>query len=299
MFVARDQENLVARHQTGAALKQQQNNGIGARYPKTPIKIPLNDENGGHLKGAKSILGNRTKGNENAASSKGLEKSNFVTPMQPRNRAVLGDKTTNAKSRGPQTVNAKSAVKSVGTTRNKAPTTMKPKQKQPEAEILNLQFHEEQTAPWWNDLEPEYCPPNPEPLPDGDDLQIYIESLRSGASQLRSDPEDLYDIHESGFYGFQKRQEELRDTALDDLDKQELELFDSFSFPSIEHEVEDENKKSKASSAAPHKIKGTQTRPAVRKPLTVRGAQTRPAVRKPLTVRGAQTKSAPRKPAWL
>lgn len=84
MLATRDQENLVARHQNGAVLKQQQNNQLGNRYPKTPIKIPLNDENAGHFKGAKSILGNRTKGNENATSSKGLkglDGSNFVTPM--------------------------------------------------------------------------------------------------------------------------------------------------------------------------------------------------------------------------
>lgn len=85
MLAARDQENLVARHHNGTVLKQQQNSQLGSRYPKTPIKVPLNDENAGHLKGAKSILGNRTKGNENATTSKGLkglDKSSFVTPMR-------------------------------------------------------------------------------------------------------------------------------------------------------------------------------------------------------------------------
>jgi hypothetical protein len=86
MLSVRDQENLVSRHQSGAVLKQQQNSQLGSRYPKTPIKIPLNDENAGHMKGgAKSILGNRTRGNENAATSKGLktqDKSSFVTPMR-------------------------------------------------------------------------------------------------------------------------------------------------------------------------------------------------------------------------
>jgi hypothetical protein len=86
MLSIRDQENLVSRHQTGAVLKQQQNNQLGSRYPKTPIKIPLNDENVGHMKGGgKSVLANRTRGNENAPASKGLkglDKSNFVTPMR-------------------------------------------------------------------------------------------------------------------------------------------------------------------------------------------------------------------------
>lgn len=82
----------MARHHNGAALKQQQNTRQlqpktpGARYPKTPVKIPLNDENAGHIMGgAKSVLGGRSKGNENVMTTskgvKGFDKSNFVTPM--------------------------------------------------------------------------------------------------------------------------------------------------------------------------------------------------------------------------
>lgn len=82
MFAARDQENLVARHHNGTVLKQQQNGQLGSRFPKTPIRVPLNDENAGHVKGAKSIT---AKGNENATTSKGLKglgESSFVTPMR-------------------------------------------------------------------------------------------------------------------------------------------------------------------------------------------------------------------------
>jgi hypothetical protein len=91
MLSVRDQENLVARHHNGAVMKQQ---NIGSRYPKTPVKVPLNDENVSHvLGGAKSIIGNRTRGNENAAPAtkgyKGLDKSSFVTPMRELLPSVL------------------------------------------------------------------------------------------------------------------------------------------------------------------------------------------------------------------
>ena len=91
MLAARDQENLVFSHQNGAALKQQQANRQlqpktpGSRYPKTPIKVPLNDENATHVKGAATgNFGGRAGANENAATSKAFKsqkKSNFVTPM--------------------------------------------------------------------------------------------------------------------------------------------------------------------------------------------------------------------------
>ncbi len=91
MLAARAQENLVLGHQNGAAMKQQQGQARlhpktpGARYPKTPIKIPLNDENAAHVVGGvKGNLTGRARGNENVLTSKafkGLDKSSFVTPM--------------------------------------------------------------------------------------------------------------------------------------------------------------------------------------------------------------------------
>jgi hypothetical protein len=55
-----DQENLYT-HQAGASKQQLQAKTPGARYPKTPLKVPLNDENANHGFGGKSIL--QTKGN--------------------------------------------------------------------------------------------------------------------------------------------------------------------------------------------------------------------------------------------
>lgn len=91
MLAARDQENLAFSHQAGAATKQPgqamrqlQPKTPGARFPKTPLKVPLNDENANAGFGGKSVL--RTKGNnENISTARkgatGLGKSNLVTPL--------------------------------------------------------------------------------------------------------------------------------------------------------------------------------------------------------------------------
>lgn len=61
-----DQENLFT-HQAGASKQQLQAKTPAARFPKTPLKVPLNDENTNHGFGGKSVL--RTKGNnENIAT---------------------------------------------------------------------------------------------------------------------------------------------------------------------------------------------------------------------------------------
>ena len=91
MFATRDQENLVHGHQAAAASKPL-NQGIkqlapktpGNKIPKTPFKIPLNDENGVHGRGKIGLNANG-KGNENIATGakkEGLgDKNAFVTPI--------------------------------------------------------------------------------------------------------------------------------------------------------------------------------------------------------------------------
>lgn len=85
MFVSRDQENLVHGHQQLAASKPL-NNGIkglqpktpGNKYPKTPLKIPLNDLNAaGGLIGKGKGLENLVTGGKKAT----FDKSAFVTPV--------------------------------------------------------------------------------------------------------------------------------------------------------------------------------------------------------------------------
>ncbi|KAI0885244.1 uncharacterized protein GGS22DRAFT_163194 [Annulohypoxylon maeteangense] len=137
MLAARDQENLVFNRRSSAAHSKQQNQTKrqqtpGARFAKTPLKVPLNDENGAHaVGGAKSVLGGRTGGNENTLRSKGkgLSKANIATPANLRNRAILGDKTTNAKANGQQTVNVKSAIQEIEKSQANGSTTVQPKKK--------------------------------------------------------------------------------------------------------------------------------------------------------------------------
>ncbi|KAI0459770.1 hypothetical protein F5B21DRAFT_197427 [Xylaria acuta] len=163
MLAARGQENLAASHQHGAAIKQQQGQTSrqlapktpGAKYSKTPMKVPLNDENGARAMTSKAF--------------KGGDKSNFATPMTQRARAVLGDKTTNAKAKGLQTVNVKSAVREIEQSQAKPQNTARPKQREPHAETQKLQVHAEETDPLSED-EIEYCPPKPKDLPYESDV---------------------------------------------------------------------------------------------------------------------------------
>lgn len=93
MLAARDQENLVHGHQQVAASKPL-NQGArqlapktpGNKVPKTPFKIPLNDENGpGAFGGGKTLGKANGKGNENfttVGKKGGLgDKDAFKTPM--------------------------------------------------------------------------------------------------------------------------------------------------------------------------------------------------------------------------
>lgn len=82
-----DQENLVL-HQpvnggkpAAQGTRHLQPKTPGARYPKTPLKVPLNDENAARVLGGKSVIGGRSRaaGNEPAtAKGKGLAP---VTPL--------------------------------------------------------------------------------------------------------------------------------------------------------------------------------------------------------------------------
>jgi hypothetical protein len=55
MFATRDQENVAFRQRQGAALKSQQGQTKtpGPGFSKTPLKVPLNDENTTRLLTAK------------------------------------------------------------------------------------------------------------------------------------------------------------------------------------------------------------------------------------------------------
>lgn len=73
MLALRDQENLVHSQQTAAAAKPL-NRTPGTRVPKTPFKVPLNDENDPLTFGKNTIKGGRR--NENTKPAKDV----FQTP---------------------------------------------------------------------------------------------------------------------------------------------------------------------------------------------------------------------------
>ncbi|KAI1765551.1 hypothetical protein GGR53DRAFT_519519 [Hypoxylon sp. FL1150] len=269
MLAARDQENLAFSHQNGAALKQQQGQvkrqlqpkTPGGRFAKTPLKVPLNDENAAHAAGgAKSILGGRTKGNENALTSKGgktFNKSNLTTPSGPRSRAVLGDKTTNAKAKSQQTVNVKSAVRELEKSHVKAPNTTRPKQKHAQGEVHKLQVHAEETDPL-SEEEIEYCPPRPKDTPYESDVfpegalnldPLKRENLFKGYYDYYFNPVDEHGVPLAD----RELQEKTR-KALEEGDKRIKEDIENFEW-NIQDELDADKKKAKALSTRPASAK--------------------------------------------
>ncbi|KAK5630729.1 hypothetical protein RRF57_006444 [Xylaria bambusicola] len=182
MLAAHNQENVTFSRQHAAAIKQQQgqaNRPLGAKTPgakfsKTPMKVPLNDENGANAMTSKVL--------------KGADKSAFATPISSiplrnsvcretcadreiaqRARAVLGDKTTNAKAKGMQTINVKSAVKEIEKSQARLQHTVRPRQREPQTETRKLQVHAEEPDTF-SDEDVEYCPPRPKDLPYESDV---------------------------------------------------------------------------------------------------------------------------------
>ncbi|KAH6459085.1 hypothetical protein HBI57_100020 [Parastagonospora nodorum] len=152
-LAAHDQENAIRNISIGPGGKPLNAGakGLGAKTPgnkapKTPFKIPLNDEN--VIKPTGKANG---KGNENA----------FLTPAGPRTRAPLGMKTTNAKSNAFKTP---APLGSSAKTQKLSPRLRRPKvkvhQTEPEAE-------DEDDVP-----EVEYMPPKEIPL--ADDMDDYL-----------------------------------------------------------------------------------------------------------------------------
>jgi hypothetical protein len=151
MLAARvDQENLVHEQQTAAAAKplKQGLRGFNAKTPgnkapKTPFKVPLNDENAQFNPG-KTIL--KTNG-------KGLDKiSAFVTPAGPRNRTALGNKTTNAKANVFKTPGNKNAEASP----IKGQKTGSPRLRRAKLKVLNQEVVEPESE---EEVDIEYMPP--------------------------------------------------------------------------------------------------------------------------------------------
>ncbi|KAF2033805.1 hypothetical protein EK21DRAFT_85963 [Setomelanomma holmii] len=163
-LAAHDQENAVRNISIGpsgkpinAGAKAFGAKTPGNKAPKTPFKVPLNDENV-----FKTGRGDgKGKGNLQLTSKKGGDENAFVTPAGPRMRAPLGMKTTNAKSNAFQTP---APLSSAAKTQKVSPRLRRPKVKvhQPEPDAES-----EDDVP-----EVEYMPPKEVPLPD--DMDDYL-----------------------------------------------------------------------------------------------------------------------------
>ncbi|KAF2810411.1 uncharacterized protein BDZ99DRAFT_443146 [Mytilinidion resinicola] len=227
---ASDQENLVHGFQTAAAAKplNQGLKGYGAKTPgnkapKTPFKIPLNDENA-PFRAGKSVLKTNGKGNQDfLGGGKGgdLDKNAFITPAGPRTRAPLGMKTTNAKTKAFQTPAA--LTDSAKTQKKTSPRLRRPKVKVHQAEAAK-------DEPAEKEREIEYMPPKCIPLPDdpegwpadmefpmfkGSNFTRGMESTYFNPvgddGLTRSEREDLAEKAKSD-----KRDEEIMQKAMDD-----------------------------------------------------------------------------------
>ncbi|ROW09013.1 hypothetical protein VMCG_02685 [Cytospora schulzeri] len=159
----KDQENLVSIHQANAVTKNQNQGSTrstlqpktpGARFPKTPLRIPLNDENAVRAMGGKSLLANKPNGDQ--------AQQQWVTPADPRTgRAVLGDKTTNAKAHVSQ--------QTLGKTPANTTTVSRPKSSAPKPESSKLQILQDTSFDPLSS-EPDTNAPPPEPLPYESDV---------------------------------------------------------------------------------------------------------------------------------
>ncbi|KAJ2904831.1 hypothetical protein MKZ38_007023 [Zalerion maritima] len=134
MFAAGDQENLAYSHQAGGIAKQHGNRHL---MPKTPARRFMNEN---AVRPGKSVLGSRTGGKENVLTAmKGAKNKVMGTPMDTRPRAVLGDKTTNAKAKTSQPLRVKDAVKNIEKTQTRPSTSRKHKLKPSLSENMKLE----------------------------------------------------------------------------------------------------------------------------------------------------------------
>ncbi|KAI7913933.1 hypothetical protein M9X92_009211 [Pyricularia oryzae] len=114
----KDQENLAFSRQAGGS-KALNQKPMGARYHKTPLKVPLNDENAPGAE--KSVLAAKNGNTMLRTVVKG--KGAPATPLEPLTaRAPLGNKTTNAKARTGQIQGVKSIVREIE--KSQPPTTI-------------------------------------------------------------------------------------------------------------------------------------------------------------------------------
>ncbi|MCJ1333242.1 hypothetical protein MMC10_009936 [Thelotrema lepadinum] len=227
LLAQKDQENLTYGHQTAAAAKpfNQGNRALASKTPgnktaKTPFKLPLNDENG--IEAAKTGL-KKSKGNDDLFTGPKKTASNknaFATPVAPKTRAPLGQKTTNAKAKPFQTPAALQLDNGLGKSKQNSVSARKPKLRVSHTEpvkvdVLGANVEEEPDI--------EYMPPRAKDLPDyPDDIDpnINLSMFENGAMRR-----DFFTHlnHHKGWDGLSRvEREQIRDKRA--LEKYEAEI---------------------------------------------------------------------------
>ncbi|KAJ5096915.1 hypothetical protein N7456_007636 [Penicillium angulare] len=203
MLALRDQENLVNTHQTVAANKPL-NQGVKQLAPKTPgRKVRLNDENNTIAFGKQTV-----KGNGNGKPAKDV----FQTPMDTKNRAPLGNKTTNLKAKGLQTPAPFGGTLKPEKTNRKA-STQKVKKAAPVTQQPQTKVHVDTVQDDVPDIE--YMPPKPRDLPDIPDDLAYDTTYPQFKPRNRAiGLESVYGRQEVGSDGLTRKQRKFQEDSI-------------------------------------------------------------------------------------
>ena len=244
MFAARDQENLIHGHQTAGAVKasnlgrQTAPKTPSANAPKTPFKVPLNDENNfGAFGAGKSVLKTVGKGNENLKTGgkkpafnadayktpiglSSLKLSNVADLFQA-GRAPLGQKTTNAKTLALPTTTFGPRDNDLAKSRQKSASARKRGLRISHAEPVKIDVLSDSLA-LDDELDIGVTHPRPKDLDDfvGELPEIDLSILKGGISAS----DIAYDIYNTpGFDGLSMAEMRLRQDAEDRRVRQAIE----------------------------------------------------------------------------
>ncbi|KAJ5312255.1 hypothetical protein N7508_003085 [Penicillium antarcticum] len=199
MLALRDQENLVNTHQTAAAAKPlNQSKQLAPKTPgKGPLKVPLNDENNAIVFG---------KGTGKAKENGKPGKDAFVTPMV-KNRAPLGAKTTNLKTKNNHTPAQFGTIKT-----NRRQSTAQKKKAAPVVHQAQPKVHKGSTIDDVPDIE--YMPPKPRDLPDLPDDVTYDTSFPQFRPKNRAlGLESVYGKQQIGSDGLTAKQRKFKEDS--------------------------------------------------------------------------------------
>ncbi|KAI9652060.1 MAG: hypothetical protein M1829_001967 [Trizodia sp. TS-e1964] len=234
MLALRDQENLAYERQIAASTKPL-NQGVrqfapktpGNKHPKTPFKIPLNDENSldanAGMIGFKTAL--RLNDDLGLEAKNVVDKNAFITPLGSRTRAPLGLKTTNAKAKGLQT-----PALGIGLDKSQVKNATIRKTKQRVLHVDEAQTKTSVADDSVVEREIEYMPPRPKALPDfPEDMPPPLDySQLEGQNLVRGMWVDYLDpIDDNGVRRSEKGWQKELETAEREMDAMILESMEN------------------------------------------------------------------------